>query len=161
MATSATEAVAGMDRQRLDDVLTGPVAGLPCKVGRWHGDLSPWNMMTGRQSTGVIDWEFSHDHMSLGSDLVHHRFMVATHLGEQTAVDALDTCRASCAALYRSAAIADDEIPGHFALWLLELIRRDLELASHGVAPTGYGAPALDVLRSATPGLPAQWARHR
>ncbi|MDH3678810.1 MAG: hypothetical protein OEV40_02545 [Acidimicrobiia bacterium] len=43
-------------------------------VGLWHGDLTPWNIVAGRGSAGVWDWELAGTGRPVGFDALHHEF---------------------------------------------------------------------------------------
>lgn len=113
-------------------------------IGRWHGDFSPWNMISTERSTALIDWEFSSPEMPVGSDLLHYRIMVATHLdGDpvQHPLQQLDKCGRDIPELHALSVPVSQHQP-HLLLYLLELIRRDFELDRIGLPVTGFGAPA-------------------
>lgn len=62
-------------------------SGLP--VGRWHGDLTPWNIAIDGERMWVWDWEHSTACAPVGFDLVHYYYQVARlrlHLGERAAL---------------------------------------------------------------------------
>lgn len=50
----------------------------PLPFAAWHGDLTPWNMATLRDTVLVWDWERYETGVPLGFDLVHHH--VQQHL---------------------------------------------------------------------------------
>lgn len=52
--------------------------GAPLPFAAWHGDLTPWNMATLRDTVLVWDWERYETGVPLGFDLVHHH--VQQHL---------------------------------------------------------------------------------
>lgn len=115
------------------------------RVGPWHGDFSPWNMMSTAQVTWLIDWEFASEAIPLGLDLVHNRVMVETHLNDMAIADALVLARRELASLLTAVDDGSD-VEAAFAVYLLELRRRDADLAIHGAAPTGFGPAALGAL---------------
>ncbi len=102
--------------------------GNDVRVGAWHGDLTPWNLMTGRDQSCLIDWEFAADDVPLGFDLYHFHFQVASELRGLDPDTALDySARLSPHGLTKigvdGGACADV-----FLLYLVELVRRSLLL---------------------------------
>lgn len=134
------------------DYLTTSLGNRPITVGLWHGDFSPWNMVTttsrGTASTSLIDWEFSSDAMPVGADLLHHRVMVATHLRNQASEKPIADLLQSAGSIPEldALAIPSSAQRAHLALYLTELIRRDLELGRLGLQLTGFGQPAIRAL---------------
>jgi hypothetical protein len=45
---------------------------MPLRVGRWHGDWTPWNMASTRNGVLVWDWERSAAGVPVGFDAMHH-----------------------------------------------------------------------------------------
>ena len=101
-------------------------------VGAWHGDLTPWNLMTTGQGVQLIDWELAADGVPFGFDLCHFNTQVATELKGLPAAAALD----------RSARLSPQGLAwlgvdprNRSALWrlyLVELLRRQLALRRQG-----------------------------
>jgi|GEM_PF-1821894 len=123
-------------------------------VGAWHGDFSAWNMISSETSTALIDWEFASREMPVGSDLLHHDVMGATHLQGEPAnepIQRLVGARDNIAALH-AMKIPARQHQLHVLLYLLELIRRDLELERVGRTPTGFGGPALEAVAAIVAG---------
>lgn len=110
----------------------------------WHGDFSPWNMISDAGRTGLIDWEFSQERMPVGADLLHHRIMVATHLHDRPIEQPLTelTMSADNVAELHAMGVPTSQHRSHLVLYLLELIRRDVELERSGLLATGFGRPA-------------------
>jgi hypothetical protein len=115
--------------------------------GSWHGDLAPWNMFSTRAVTHVIDWEFAAHDVPFGFDLCH--FHVQTGM-ELVGLDAPGALRR--AERRSRVGLVDLGVPpGHvepiWQLYLVELVRRQLELRGHGVrASVSQGPAALAVL---------------
>jgi len=110
----------------------------------WHGDFSPWNMISTARSTALIDWEFASLDMPVGADMLHHRLMVATHLEGASVEDPLEellNLGENIPELH-AMQIPSEQHRTHLLLYLLELIRRDIELASAGRITTGFGEAA-------------------
>ncbi len=117
----------------------GQVESSVLEVGAWHGDLTPWNLLSGgrrwRAGAGpaVIDWEFAADGVPLGFDLCHFHTQVGVEMKGLSTADALD----------RSARLSPQGLAGlgvdpHnqlniFRLYLVELIRRTLALRQAGM----------------------------
>ena len=117
----------------------------PVTVATWHGDFSPWNMISDETTTALLDWEFSADNMAVGADLLHYDVMVATHLRAEPIERALAQIRAQLP--ISDALLAVDVPPSqhidHVLMYLMELVGRDLELERLGLPLTGFGTPAL------------------
>jgi len=43
-------------------------------VGLWHGDLTPWNVITTSSEAGIWDWEFAGTERPVGFDALHRHF---------------------------------------------------------------------------------------
>jgi hypothetical protein len=114
--------------------------------GRWHGDWSPWNMRQLHQRLAVWDWERSREPVPVGFDLLHHAVQTARWADRRPPA-------AAATAAVRTAAPALEElgVPSNdhrlvLALYLLELVLRDLEdvaLLEGGAAAAPVLAPAL------------------
>lgn len=119
-------------------------------IGRWHGDFSPWNMISTAESTALIDWEFSSDDMPIGSDLLHHRIMVATHLDGDSPTRPIHNLRrfGSNVPELHAMGIPTKQHRPHVLLYLLELVRRDLELGLANRPATGFGTPAAEAIEA-------------
>lgn len=115
--------------------------GLRFRVGAWHGDLTPWNLMTTADRVHLIDWEFAADGVPLGFDLCHFHTQVAAEL--KSGVNRGDDRRHGAgAALDRSARLSpqglaalgvepENRLPV-WRLYLVELVRRYLALRAAG-----------------------------
>lgn len=57
---------------RLVDRLVKELASVPLRCGRWHGDLSPWNLDWQAGQVLVWDWERSEDGIPVGLDAIHY-----------------------------------------------------------------------------------------
>lgn len=119
------------------------------QLGLWHGDLTPWNLMSvGRSTVQLIDWEFAAEGVPLGFDLCHFHTQVSTELRGLDAPEALDV-----SARLTPHGLADLGVPAEnrvatWRLYLVELIRRTLALRADGY-PTGdvaQGPAALERL---------------
>lgn len=108
---------------------------LEVRVGAWHGDLTPWNLMTTGGRVHVIDWEFAADGAPVGFDLCHFHTQVGSEMRGYDAAAALDySARLSPHGL----ADLGIEAENRTAIWrmyLVELIRRMISLRA-GNYPT-------------------------
>ena len=139
--------------------------GLVFEIGCWHGDLTPWNIMTVRAPKAgisrilapfkdsvyqVIDWEFAADGVPLGLDLCHYHTQVASEMKHMSADQALDhSARLSPQGLAGLGIDPHNQI-AVYRLYLVELIRRTLALRAAGM-PLGevnQGAAAVRRIRA-------------
>jgi hypothetical protein len=134
-------AVATLSEDRAIDQVAGAAGSLLFDIGAWHGDLTPWNIMTaaplGRGPAGrlhhVIDWEFAADGVPVGFDLCHYHTQVATELKGMSPDGALDySARLSPQGLAALGVDPHNQI-AVYRLYLVELIRRTLALRSAGI----------------------------
>ncbi len=151
----------GTDRER-DAVRAAAdsCAGLRIRVGAWHGDLTPWNLMTSGNRTHLIDWEFAADGVPFGFDLCHFNTQVASEMKASTA----DSRRVALDAIDHSARLSPQGLAGlgiepenRTAIWrlyLVELVRRSVALRANGypMDRVMQGAAALDRLERAVGG---------
>jgi hypothetical protein len=54
------------------EVLAGRWGDTRLRVGRWHGDWTPWNMASTRNGLLLWDWERSAAGVPVGFDAIHH-----------------------------------------------------------------------------------------
>ncbi len=132
------------DAGPLADRITATFGDRMVTCGTWHGDFSPWNMISTSASTALIDWEFMSDQMPVGSDLLHHRVMVATHLRDEPVEAPLTELveQADNLPELHSLNFASEQHRPHLVGYFLELMRRDFERFRGGRPVTGFGAPA-------------------
>ncbi|MEM7271936.1 MAG: hypothetical protein AAF547_02545 [Actinomycetota bacterium] len=124
---------------------------LRIRTGAWHGDLTPWNLMTAGGRHHLIDWEFAADGVPLGFDLCHFHTQVAAELRGLDAVAALDhSARLSPHGLARIG-IEPQNRTAVWQLYLVELLRRLIVLRAEGYPVDGvtFGPAALDRLERA------------
>jgi len=141
--------------------------GLVFDVGCWHGDLTPWNVMTKtipdsppglgrilvrskREIYQVIDWEFAADGAPLGFDLCHYHTQVASEMKRMATDQALDhSARLSPQGLAELGIDPHNQI-AVYRLYLVELIRRTLALRAAGmpVDEVKQGAAAVRRIRA-------------
>ncbi|MGI9598975.1 MAG: phosphotransferase family protein [Acidimicrobiales bacterium] len=132
---------------------------LRLRVGAWHGDLTPWNLMTTAGRVHLIDWEFAADGVPIGFDLCHFHTQVASEMKGSAPLG--DDARRAAIAIDHSARLSPHglaklgvEPENRTAVWrlyLVELIRRRLALRADGY-PTdqiSQGSAALDRLERA------------
>ena len=102
-------------------------------VGAWHGDFTPWNVMTVRGIAEVVDWEFAADGAPFGFDLCHHHTQVAAETLGLSPDAALDrSARLSPQGLASLGVDPHNQI-ATWNLYLVELARRTLALRAAGV----------------------------
>ncbi len=131
-SVEACLATANQRERRAITAAAASVADLRFQVGAWHGDLTPWNLMTTKDHVQLIDWEFAADGVPFGFDLCHFHTQVASEM---------KGCDAP-AALARSARLSPQglselgiEAENRTAIWrlyLVELMRRLLALRANG-----------------------------
>ncbi len=131
-------------------------AGHRFEIGAWHGDLTPWNLMTAGDRVQLIDWELAADGAPIGFDLCHFHTQVGV---EMKGLDTTDALGRSARLSPQGLASLGVDARNHTILWrlyLVELARRLLVLRAEG-HPTEHvhqGPAALDRLS-------AMAARHR
>lgn len=124
-------------------------------LGAWHGDFTPWNLMTSPAGVYLIDWEFAADEVPVGFDICHFHTQVGVEMM------GLDTDAALGHSALRSPAdLAILGVDGGqrwpiWRLYLVELVRRFLALRAQGY-PTDdvhQGPAALRKLAGRAPSL--------
>ncbi|MEM9562941.1 MAG: phosphotransferase [Actinomycetota bacterium] len=129
------------------------------EVGAWHGDLTPWNLMTTRRGVQLIDWELAADGVPVGFDLCHFHTQVGAEMRGATPAAALDRSARLSPQGLAELGIDPAERGLVWRLYLVELVRRAIALRTAGY-PTERltsGPAALDRLsamarREAAPG---------
>lgn len=105
---------------------------LQFRVGAWHGDLTPWNLMTTRNGSNLIDWEFAADGVPIGFDLCHFHTQIGSEMRGYDAAAALDySARLTPQGLSRLGVDAENRT-AVWRLYLVELLRRLLVLRADG-----------------------------
>ncbi len=115
------------------------------RLGAWHGDLTPWNMMTAGKTCQLIDWEFAADEVPLGFDLCHFHTQVGAEMKGLSADAALAySARLAPQGLSKLGIDPANQI-WIFRLYLVELVRRTLALRASGrdTDEVAQGAAAL------------------
>lgn len=137
---------AATDEERIAIEATAEAAGNHrFEVGAWHGDLTPWNLMTAGRRVQLIDWELAADGTPVGFDLCHFHTQVGAEMKGLSAADALAT---SARLSPQGLAALGVEARNRSILWrlyLVELVRRMIALRVDGY-PTGqlqHGPAAL------------------
>lgn len=145
--SAPAKALALLDHRAAMDALEAAEAfeGARLRLGAWHGDLTPWNLLTAGGVTTVIDWEMAATGMPQGSDLLHRHLAVQVELRETPPNAAIGSLRAAAGRLEGTTDRSRREAT--VAVLLLEYVRRDLELEGLGVAATGLGDLAIEELR--------------
>ncbi len=126
-------------------------ARLRFQVGAWHGDMTPWNLMTTKDRVQLIDWEFAADGAPFGFDLCHFHTQVASEMKGCDPSQALDrSARLSPQGLAELGIEAENRM-AVWRLYLVELLRRSLALRADGYPTENVhqGPAALDRLERA------------
>ncbi len=106
--------------------------GLRFRIGAWHGDLTPWNLMTTRGGVQLIDWEFAADGVPIGFDLCHFHTQVAAELKGRDASAALDRSARLSPQGLAALGVESANITALWRLYLVELVRRQVTLRAGG-----------------------------
>lgn len=115
------------------------------RVGAWHGDLTPWNLMSVGGRPHLIDWEFAADGVPLGFDVCHFHTQVAAEQRGLDAAAAIDfSARLSPHGLARIG-VQPENRTAVWRLYLVELVRRQVALraAGHPEDDVTFGPAAL------------------
>ncbi len=112
-------------------------AGLEIRLGAWHGDLTPWNLMTTSNRVHLIDWEFAADGVPFGFDLCHFHTQVASEMKgcddpKTNAARAIDYSARLSPHGMADLGISPENRPAVWRLYLVELMRRYLALRANG-----------------------------
>ncbi|NNE96461.1 MAG: phosphotransferase [Acidimicrobiales bacterium] len=110
------------------------------EVGIWHGDLNPWNLVSGPSGVGVIDWEFGGFDRPVGQDRRHLRF---ESIRRKAVSDSTDVV-ARFVALEQLGPSTDVEL----AIYLADLALRESRLSGQGwTSPmAGYRQPLTEAI---------------
>jgi hypothetical protein len=147
---SVLEQATARERTAIDAVIDA-CRDLEIRVGAWHGDLTPWNLMTGKDRIHLIDWEFAADGVPYGFDLCHFHTQVGSEMkgfgdGETGAALALDYSARMSPHGLAQLGVAPENRTAIWRLYLVELMRRTFALRADGY-PTErvtQGAAALE-----------------
>lgn len=102
------------------------------EVGAWHGDLTPWNLMTIGDRVQLIDWELAADGVPIGFDLCHFHTQVGAEMKGLSASDAIaSSARLSPQGLHALGVEARNRTL-LWQLYLVELVRRMIALRADG-----------------------------
>ncbi len=152
---SSVEAVlphAEPDERRAVERAVATADDLVFSIGAWHGDFTPWNVMTVRGLAEIIDWEFAADEVPLGFDLCHYHTQIAAEIRHLPADQAIDhSARLSPQGLAQLGVDPHTQL-ATWRLYLVELVRRTLALRAAGL-DTGnvrQGRAAVDRLTTTT-----------
>jgi len=118
----------------------------PALIGAWHGDLTPWNLLSTRDGRVAIDWETAEDGHPLGADALHHEVAVAMQLHGQGPAEALGIALQGWPSQAIALGLTSADARAVVDVLLLEYVRRDLDLADAGRTESGLGAAAMRVL---------------
>ncbi len=161
--TSVTDVLGAADPAELDVIrhTADSVAGRLITSGAWHGDLTPWNIMSpsprsAQQGLQVIDWEFAADGVPLGFDVCHFHTQVATELRGMDPDQALDYSARRSPQDLASLGVDPHNQIATWQLYLVELMRRTLALrqAGFGTENVHQGAAAARRLNRIHQGRP-------
>ncbi len=126
--------------------LLGPRSDILLDLGAWHGDLTPWNLLTTRSGRVVIDWETAEGGHPLGVDWLHHHVAAAMQLTGEDAGEAVRTGLRAWSDIAPRLGLSAAAATATADVLLLEYVRRDLELEESGRTPSGLAGPALQEL---------------
>jgi hypothetical protein len=114
-------------------------------LGAWHGDLTPWNLMTTRHGVQVIDWEFAAPGTPFGFDLCHFHTQVAMEIEGHDSDGALAVSARRSIPGMADLGVTTANLSSVWLLYLVELIRRTLALraAGHPIDRVTHGRAAL------------------
>jgi len=115
------------------------------EVGAWHGDLTPWNLMTGPDRVQLIDWEFAADGVPIGFDLCHFHTQVGSEMRGASADAALDRSARLAPQGLAALGVEAGTRTAVWRLYLVELLRRTaaLRLDGYPVERLRHGPAAL------------------
>jgi hypothetical protein len=122
--------------------------GLRFEIGAWHGDLTPWNLMTMGRRVQLIDWELAADGVPVGFDLLHFHTQVGAEMKGHHAAAAIDRSARLGPQGLAAIGVAARNRQAVWRLYLVELVRRMVALRADGF-PSGRltsGPAALDRL---------------
>ncbi len=141
----------------LDDVAAAVAArhdDVEVEVGLWHGDLTPWNTLTGRGRALVWDWEFAAEGRPVGFDLLHVHFETTRRGGVDQTDAALASVDADHSTLLAPVTTSSSTADAIVDLYLLQLLAREELLRAGGELPSGMGDLAAPVRRRLLAGPP-------
>ena len=106
------------------------------ELGRWHGDLTPWNMAWSGRTPYVIDWEHSASGVPVGLDAIHFHFQVAFVLRRHDLAEAHRAGTAMAAPALRELGLSEEQAEASRLGHLAELLIRTTDAARSGAAPS-------------------------
>jgi hypothetical protein len=116
--------------------------------GAWHGDLTPWNILTNKHGPSVIDWETAEGGMPVGLDLLNAATGAAMQLDHADPSAALAAATERIPAMVAGLQLTPAQGRATMTTLLLEFVRRDLDLARVGRPQSGLGAASLRRLQA-------------
>ena len=121
--------------------------------GAWHGDLTPWNLLTSSRGVGLIDWEFAAAEVPVGFDVCHFHTQVGMELRGLDAARALDRAASVAATDLATLGQSPTSAAAVWRLYLVELARRTFALRGLGFDTSGVhqGPAALRLLARTMP----------
>lgn len=114
------------------EVVTGEWGTHPIRQGAWHGDWVPWNLARSGDSIIAWDWEHGGNAAPVGFDLLHWHFQRAFIEREESVAAAFAFATRESAGAVTELQDAETAVAPCAALYLLELTRRQLEMADAG-----------------------------
>lgn len=102
------------------------LGAMPLRFGSWHGDLTPWNMATLRDTCLVWDWERFTRGVPLGFDSVHHAFQGAVVRGQDPQLAVTD-CLERAAGLLAPFEVEERAARLTAVLYLIDIATRYLQ----------------------------------
>lgn len=106
--------------------------GLRFDVGAWHGDLTPWNLMTVGRRVQLIDWELAADGAPVGFDLCHFHTQVGVEMKGLDATEAIDRSARLTPQGLAALGVDPRTRSAVWRLYLVELVRRMVTVRASG-----------------------------
>ncbi|MGH8999549.1 MAG: hypothetical protein ACRDY7_09175 [Acidimicrobiia bacterium] len=123
----------GPDRLRgVVDHVEGRYGEVGMRYGRWHGDLTPWNMARLGEGTYVWDWERSAPGPR-GLDLCHWLFQSVCRFGGRKPTESVEICRERTPGLLELLDVPAGSEDALWSVYRMELLFRYDEARLAGV----------------------------
>ena len=122
----ADEGPSQMALQQVLDTLEALAGDTVLTFGAWHGDWSPWNMVTTQRGILVWDWERFGSDVPLGFDALHHWMQGEIGPGHGDARGAAASCLGHAAVLTAPFGAGAEQARLTAALYLADLATRYL-----------------------------------
>ena len=129
-------AAGGEDASTLAERIEGEHGATEVELGRWHGDLTPWNMAWAGTVPYLIDWEHSASGVPVGLDVLHFHFQVAFVLERRELAEAHRVAVAKAPPALRDLGLTEEATDALRLAHLAELLIRTTDAARSGAAPS-------------------------